>query len=131
MDATKAQKSILLAMSATVGLAFSARLISRPGDALRNPGNMLRIFVGGVAATLGLMFLAYPQPDLAKMLAWLVAFGTFMTYGAPIMDQLGKVLTQNWTVTTNTKTPTNKTSPGSTTKPGAGTGGGGGGGGGW
>lgn len=136
MNSTEAQKSVLTAMAVTVVLTFSARLISKPGDALRKPGQMLRIFMGGAAASLGLMALAKPQPQFARGLAWLVTVGAFMTYGAPVMDNLGAVISRtNWkTVNAESlKAPKpSQTGPGGNKqKPGAGTGGGGGGGGGW
>lgn len=98
---TQAQKSILMALSLTVGLAFTARMLSEPTAAIRHPGSMLRIFVGGAAAALGLMTLANPAPEMAKLIAWLIAMGAFYNYGLPFLLTLSTVLNRDtWTVTT-------------------------------
>lgn len=131
----QAQKSVLLAMTLTVGLTYTAKLVSEPASALRNPGSMLRIAVGGVGVTLGLMFLANPEPDLARLFAWFVFMGGFYTYGAPVVDRFGKVVTQgNWKVKNTGGKPLaeKKATPVKPQQPpSSGSGGGGGGGSGW
>jgi ABC-type Fe3+ transport system permease subunit len=98
METIAAQRSVLLAMSASVSIAYLVRLSATPTDAIKNPGSMLRISMGGAVAAIGLMLLANPQPELAKLLAWLIAFGTIMTYGEPLFVFVNRVLTQNYKI---------------------------------
>lgn len=87
------QQTVLLIIGSSTGIVLLARTLSDPKAAVRQPGGMLRIVLGGSIAAYGLMFLAPKAPKLATGLAALILMGTLYEYIVPIADRVGSALT--------------------------------------
>lgn len=88
---TQANRTIILAVGAGVGVILIARISGTPGTKqLNNPGSLIKVGVGTGATVITLMIVAEIAPDVAIGLAWLIFVGALLTYGVPFGQALIK-----------------------------------------
>lgn len=88
---TQANRQILVAVGAGIGVILLARVSGTPGvQRLNDPGDLLKIAVGTGATIIALMVMAEVAPDLAIALAWLICIGAVLGYGVDFARAVAK-----------------------------------------
>lgn len=88
---TQANRTIILAVGAGVGIVLIARVSGTPGtQQLNNPGSLIKVALGTGGTIIILMVVAEVAPDLAIAMAWLIFIGALFTYGVPFGQALIK-----------------------------------------
>ena len=92
VGSARAGGTVIIVMTASLGVVYVARLSSSPGDVLSKPGQMLRIAVGGSFVTIVLLMFAEVNPGFAKTFAAMVLLATLIGYGQPFANMLRRAL---------------------------------------
>lgn len=88
----KAGGTVIIVMSASMGVVYVARLADSPSDVLTKPGQMLRIAVGGAFVTVVLLMFAEVNPKFAKAFAMMIFLATLIGYGQVFGEMLQRAL---------------------------------------
>lgn len=88
---TEANRTVLLAVGGGIGVILIARMAGTPGvKGLNDPGDLLKVAVGGSATIIGLMVIAEFAPQISIGMAWLIFVGAVLTYGVEFARALSK-----------------------------------------